>query len=152
VNPEVAEASSETGHPPATDRLRNGLFVALHWFELGLAVCTALVVMAGAVCLFALLARQGIPSTLSEFSTSFEDVLSSLLLLVVGVSLAVMLLLRRPESVVDIMFFVVARKILITTRQIHELLFAVGAIAGLFAVKRYLMPADKKLPKMGKEL
>ena len=45
---------------------------------------------------------------------------------------------RSPESLVEVMFFVVARKMLIQSHAVWELLIGVGAIAGLFAVRKYL--------------
>ena len=69
----------------------------------------------------------------------FENILSALLLLVVGVELAIMLCLRRPESLIEIMFFVIARKVLIKTHHVYELIIAVAAMGALFAIDKYLV-------------
>jgi len=124
--------------PPA-GQFAGSLFAGLPWLELGLAVCTIAVILGGAADLIALLVRQEAPLSVATFSAQFEETLSALLLLVVGVSMATMLLLRKPENVIDVMFFVIARRVLIKTHGVHELLLAVGAIAGLFAVRKYLM-------------
>jgi hypothetical protein len=68
----------------------------------------------------------------------FEEVLSSILLLVVGVELAILLVRRTPESLVEVMFFVIARKMLIKTDTFYQLLIGVVALAGLFAIRKYL--------------
>jgi hypothetical protein len=70
---------------------------------------------------------------------TIEEVLSDILLLVVGVELAIMLIRRRPEDLVDIIFFVIARKMLIRTGGFYELLIGVVALAGVFAIRKYLM-------------
>jgi len=138
-NENSTPAPAKQPSPALSDRVSSLLTTALCWFEIVLAACTSIVVLIGAVHLFTLLVQQGMPNKLSEFSTRFEDILSAVLLLVVGVSLAIMLVMRKPEHVVQIMFFVIARKILITTRDTYELLLAVAALAALFAVRKYLM-------------
>ena len=70
---------------------------------------------------------------------TIEDVLANILLLVVGVELAIMLVRRRPEDLVDIIFFVIARKMVIRTGEFYELLIGVAALAGIFAIRKYLM-------------
>ena len=70
--------------------------------------------------------------------TAFEEVLSDILLLVVGVELAIMLIRRTPESLIEVMFFVIARKTLIKTENFYDLLIGVVALAGLFAIRKYL--------------
>ena len=70
--------------------------------------------------------------------------LSGLLLLIVGVEVALVLILRRPENLLEIMFFVIARKVLIKTEHVYELLIAVVAIGALFAIRKYLMVNSSK--------
>lgn len=139
---------SEEGAKPVSERrpgsslaenLADGMLAVVHWLTLALALCVTIIVIAGGACLFRLVPSEGIPDTLADFYPMFEAALSALLLLVVGLELVVMLVLRRPESLVEIMFFVIARKVLIKTDHVYELLIAVVAIAALFAVKKYLM-------------
>lgn len=123
---------------PRSEKLAGSLFAGLPWLELGLAASTVVAVVGGAVYLVVLLVRQEAPKNVTDFSTQFEGTLSALMLLVVGVSMAAMLLMRRPENVIDIMLFVVARRVLIKTHDAYELLFAVAAIVGLLAARKYL--------------
>jgi apolipoprotein N-acyltransferase len=112
----------------------------LHWLEIILACCAVVVVLFGAVCLCRVFLATGFPHELAEYTEMFEDILSALLLLVVGVELAIMLCLRRPESLIEIMFFVIARKVLIKTHHVYELVIAVVAMGALFAIDKYLVP------------
>jgi len=112
--------------------------VILHWFEVLLAVLSVAFVVIGVIYLilkipniFSLVSDQGVHFVL-------EDVLSDILLLVVGIELAIMLVRRTPESLVEVMFFVIARKILIKTDNFYEILIGVAALAGLFAIRKYL--------------
>ena len=125
--------------PTIHDRFMDLVPELLHWLEVILAFCAVGVVLFGMIHLVKLFVETGFPSGLSEFSHSFEDILSALLLLVVGVELAIMLCLRRPESLIEIMFFVIARKVLIKTEHVHDLLIAVAAMGALFAIDKYLV-------------
>ena len=116
----------------------------LRWFEVLIAFGALGIVVLGGVQLVGLVFSVGDPENMPDFFISFEELLSALLLLIVGVELAIMLILRRPESLLEIMFFVIARKVLIKTEHVYELLLAVVAIAMLFAVKKYLMTNDNK--------
>ena len=125
-------------HRPMQRRILSTFSVLLHWFEVGLAVLSVVFVILGIVVLlgevthFSELVHQG------SLHAVFEGVLSDVLLLVVGVELAIMLVRRTPESLVEVMFFVIARKMLMKTDEFYELLIGVAALAGLFAIRKYL--------------
>ena len=76
-------------------------------------------------------------------NVGFEDVLSDILLLVVGIELAIMLVKRNPTSLVEVMFFVIARKMLIKTETFIDLLIGVTALAGMFAIRKFLIVFPK---------
>lgn len=122
---------------PKSD-LRNLLPELLHWLEVAVAAIAVIFVAIGAVSLllsiggfWAELGRQGIQQT-------FQSVLSDILLLVVGIELAILLVRRTPESLVEVMFFVIARKMLLETEAFYELLLGIAALAALFAIRKYL--------------
>ena len=69
--------------------------------------------------------------------------LGYILLLVIGLELALMLIRHTPGSVIEVMFFAIARKVLIYTTETYEFLIGVVALAGLFAIRRFLF-----VPKM----
>jgi hypothetical protein len=118
--------------------------VFLHWIEVLLAVLSLVYVFIGFIILLfeipaatALIGSHGVKGSL-------EGILSDILLLVVGVELAIMLVRRTPESLVEVMFFVIARKMLIKTDNFYEILIGVIALAGLFAIRKFL---EVKHPK-----
>jgi len=78
-------------------------------------------------------------SDYDQFHTMTEQILSDILLLVVGLELAGLLVHRKIELLVDIVLFVVARKMLISAHGSIEILLSVVALAGLFAVRKYLL-------------
>lgn len=70
--------------------------------------------------------------------TLLETFLGHTLLLVVGLELAAMLLRRSTGSVIEVMLFVIARKVIVHTKTSLDLVVGVAAIAGLFAIRRFL--------------
>ena len=121
------------------DRMVGAVSTILRWLEVCLAGVSIIVVVVG-VC-FLLGELVDFWDNLGHFGlrTTIENVLSDILLLVVGVELAIMLVRRRPEDLVDIIFFVIARKMVIRTGEFYELLIGVAALAGVFAIRKYLM-------------
>jgi len=72
----------------------------------------------------------------------FEQILSMMLALVIGIEFTKMLFKHTPESVLDVLLFAIARQVIMYHEGTMDLLFGIVAIAGLFAIKRYL--SDKK--------
>ena len=110
----------------------------LHWIEVLLAALSVAFVAIGIFYLLGELLhfRDGIDEL--SLHTSFEELLSDVLLLVVGIELALMLVRRTPESLIEVMYFVVARKMLIKADTFWDLILGVAALAGLFAIRKYL--------------
>ena len=94
----------------------------LHWFEVALAGISVAFVAIGGVYLTGELFGFSDAVAHTDLQTSFEDLLSDILLLVVGIELALMLVRRTPESLIEVMFFVVARKMLIKTDTFWDLI------------------------------
>ena len=128
----------------AQERMIKTVSATLRWLEVCLAGISIIVVVVG-IC-FLLGELVGFWNNLSQdgLRTTIENVLSDILLLVVGVELAIMLVRRRPEDLVDIIFFVIARQMLIRTEEFYELLIGVVALAGIFAIRRYLLCGPKQ--------
>ncbi len=73
-----------------------------------------------------------------DIYNNFRDLLGYVLLLVIGLELSLMLIRHTPGSVIEVMFFAIARKVLIYTNETYEFLIGVIALAGLFAIRRFL--------------
>ena len=74
----------------------------------------------------------------------FEQILSLLFILVIGVELAKMLFKYSHALVIDVLFFLIARHLVMYHERTMDILLGVLAIAGLFAVKKYLLVEDRK--------
>ena len=69
----------------------------------------------------------------------FQGFMAHTLLLVIGLELALMLLHHSPNSIVEVLIYALARKLLIHADNAYELAIGVAALAGLFAIRKYLM-------------
>jgi cell division protein FtsW (lipid II flippase) len=117
----------------------------LHWVEVALAAISVAFVAVGVLYLLAELLHFREAIEQSNLHTSYEELLSDILLLVVGVELALMLVRRTPDALIEVMFFVVARKMLIKADSFWDLVLGVAALAGLFAIRKYLEHVPKHL-------
>jgi len=69
----------------------------------------------------------------------FDRILSMTLALVIGVEFTKMLFKHTPESVLDVLLFAIARQVVMYHERTMDLLFGIVAIAGLFAIKKFLV-------------
>ncbi|NLC11205.1 MAG: hypothetical protein GX767_03005 [Firmicutes bacterium] len=72
----------------------------------------------------------------------FEELITNILLLIIGMELSLMLIKQSPSVVLDIMLFAVARKIILITKGPYEIAAGVIALAGIFAIKKYLYSGE----------
>ncbi|MGH9942158.1 MAG: hypothetical protein ACRD9R_07365 [Pyrinomonadaceae bacterium] len=115
---------------------------AIHIF---LSLLGALILVVAVVATFNLL-RHDVP----KFFISFEDykVLSefiqSILLIAIAAELGLLLLFHRTSSAVEVIIFVIARKMVNPENSATELLLEVAALAGLLVVRFYFLPGRPK--------
>lgn len=78
-----------------------------------------------------------------EYS-QLNDMLGQILLLVIGVELVVMLSLHIPGALLEVLLYAIARKMLLLPKSggMTEILLGVIAIAGIFAIRKYLVTND----------
>jgi len=70
---------------------------------------------------------------------NFERILSVLFYLVIGVEFVRMLYKHTPVTIIYVLLFATARHIILYNEGVMHLLIGVISIAGLFAVKKYLI-------------
>ena len=76
--------------------------------------------------------------------TQLNNLLGQILLLVIGVELVVMLSLHLPGALLEVLLYAIARKLLLLpkTAGMADLLLGIISIAGLFAIRKYLLTDD----------
>ncbi|MDL2327891.1 hypothetical protein LJC64_04520 [Ruminococcaceae bacterium OttesenSCG-928-A11] len=70
----------------------------------------------------------------------FNEFLSGVFNLIIGVEFTKMLCKHTPDTVVEVLLFAIARQVVITHGNIWESILGVVAIAGLFAIRKFLIP------------
>jgi len=114
------------------DRILNG-------FEIGIAALLLLVIIIKVA--ETALVISGIP--ISILNMGFEEILSVGLGFVIGVEFVKMLCKQTSESVVDVLLFTIARQMVVYHGGTFDILLGVTAIAGMFAIKKYLIGIKK---------
>lgn len=118
-------------------RINKRVQKAVLWLETILAAFVIISVIIGAVELFQYV-KYILYAQPPDIYDNFRDLLGFVLILVIGLELALMLIRHTPGSIIEVMFFAIARKVLIYTNETYEFLIGVIALAGLFAIRRFL--------------
>ncbi len=112
----------------------------VHFLEVFLAAIIIVVVIISAVSILTGVYQDLIQRTFFNL----QGFLSNVLLLVIGLELALVLIKHTPESVLQVIIFAVARKVLIFAEASFEIAIGVVALAGLFAIRKYLLLKTEK--------
>lgn len=78
--------------------------------------------------------------TVAEYYTSLDDFLHAVLTIVVGLEFVRMLIDMTPGNTIDVLVVAIARQVILYHDNALSNLAAVACIAGLFAVRRFLIP------------
>lgn len=103
------------------------------YVELVLSEFLLLVVVALSVRLIA----QSVPQVWSQ---QIDDMyyLESAMTLAIGIEFVKMLCTHTSETIIEILLFAISRQMIVEHLSATETILGVGAIAGLFAVRKYL--------------
>ena len=76
--------------------------------------------------------------------SQLNDILAQILLLVIAIEFVVMLSLHIPGTIIEVLLYAIARKMLLLPKSggMLEVLLGVIAIAGLFTIRKYLLTKD----------
>ncbi len=107
---------------------------ALDLMEILLSI---IVVVAFVICLLPLV--RDLPHLANGASANnFRTYLVELLDLVIGIEFVKMLIKHTPSAVLEVMLFALARHMVVTETTVLEGLITVAAIAGIFAIRRFI--------------
>jgi hypothetical protein len=125
-----------------------------HVFEIVLALIILVKVLLGALDLTTVIWSSYVGDALDPIAYhSVEAILGHALVLVIGIELVIMLTLHTPESVIDVLLYAIARKLLLIPKEkgMIEAFIGICTIAGLFAIKKFLF-TDKDMNKHDEKL
>jgi uncharacterized membrane protein (DUF373 family) len=118
---------------------------AVHLFLSFLAI---LILVAAAIGTFEIIVRD-IPllwRATNEYD-ALHEIIQDVLLVAIAAELALLLLFHRTSAAIEVLIFVIARKMVIAGISGLELLAGVAALAGLVVIRFYFISNDKKLPQ-----
>lgn len=109
------------------------------YVELVLSEFLLLVVVALSVRLIA----QSVPQVWSQ-QIDVMYYLESAMTLAIGIEFVKMLCTHTSETVIEILLFAISRQMIVEHLSTTETIIGVGAIAGLFAIRKYLFCGIRK--------
>ena len=133
-----ARSGSETAPERFLDR---HLGNAVHLF---LSVLAILILVAAAIATVETVIRDFPPlwRQMSEYE-ALHRIIQNLLLVAIAAELALLFLFHRTSAAIEVLIFVVARKMVTPGISGLELLLGVAALAGLVIVRFYFIPEKK---------
>lgn len=119
------------------NKLEIGMNKFIIWIEILLAVFIIITILISVKDIVALMYRIFITEASASYSV-LQGLLSHILLLAVGLELAVMLITHTPGSVLEVILFAIARKMILNSSDSVAMLLGVISISIVFAVDKYL--------------
>ena len=145
TKPEKTQA--RTGGETAPERfLDRHLGNAVHLF---LSILAILILVAAAIATVEIIIRD-IPMlwrTGNEYD-ALHEIIQDMLLVAIAAELALLFLFHRTSAAIEVLIFVIARKMVISGISGWELLAGVAALAGLVVIRFYFIPG-KAQPREG---
>lgn len=141
VDSQTMESASKEGSP--LERHVNS-YVG-NFIHLFLTVLAVLVMVAACIALFQIV-HYGFPQLWrapNEYQT-LHQLLQSILLLAIAGELALLLLFHRASAAVEVVMFVIARRMVATDVTAFDLLMGSIALAAMLAVRFYFLPGKPK--------
>lgn len=125
-------------------KYKKALLGVAHVLESFLSVIVLFAVLLGSLSLVASLWNIYVVNSGSIGYHELNSFLGQVILLVIGIELVVMFSLHIPSALLEVLAFAIAYKIVMIpkTEGMKEILLGIIALAGLFAIKKYLIKDD----------
>ncbi len=133
----------EVGEGTAVERILNQY--AGNVIHLFLSLLALVILAAAAVAAYETVVREfpKLWQPTDEYK-ALQQVIANILLVAIAAELALLLLFHRTSSAVEVIIFVVARKIVTPDITAIELVLSIAALAGLLIVRYYYLPGKPK--------
>lgn len=141
--PKTEKADARTGGETAPERfLDRYLGNTVHIF---LSLLAVLILVAAAIGTYEIIVRD-IPllwRANNEYD-ALHQIIQDVLLVAIAAELALLFLFHRTSAAVEVLIFVIARKMVISGISGLELIAGTAALAGLVVIRFYFIPSAKK--------
>ncbi len=128
--------------------IKNKLTKYTYYLELLLAIFIILAIIISIVDLAKYLVLIFKTNPVDTYNI-FQKFLGHVLLLVVGVELVIMLISHTTSSVLEVVLYAIARKMLIHSDKMLDYVLGVAAIAIVFAIRKYIFTKEIKIEGSG---
>lgn len=129
-------------------KIQNRIFEVCYFLESVIAVIVGIAVVILCIKLFKDMIFDAVYSTGEEV---LVDVLDSAMTLAIGVEFIKMLCKHTPQTVVEVLLFAIAKQLVVFHTTPLENLMNVAAIAGLFAIRKFLLRREDKPERSSKK-
>jgi hypothetical protein len=136
-------ADARLGREPAIDRwLSRNLGNSIHLF---LSLLAVLILVAAGIATWDVIVRDfpRLLQPVSEYSV-LQDILQTILLIAIAAELGLLLLFHRATAAVEVIIFVIARKMVRPDITVTGLLMGTVSIIALVITRHYYLPGKSK--------
>ena len=141
MKPDPEETQTRDGRETVLERFAGRyLGTAIHLF---LSVLALMILIAAAVAAYEILVRD-FPSLWQQANeyNALHIIIQDILLVAIAAELALLLLYHRTGAAIEVVIFVIARKMVAPDISGLELLLVAAALAGLTIVRFYYIPTE----------
>lgn len=128
--------------------IRNKLTRYIYYIELFLAIVIIVAIVISTVDLARYLKLIFLTDAIRTYDI-FQKFLGHVLLLVVGIELVIMLISHTTSSVLEVVLYAIARKMLIHSESMLEVAIGVLAIGAVFAIRKFLFTKEIRIEGSG---
>ena len=112
-------------------------------FTMAMEIVMAITILGAILASIALLICGSVEKFCCQWeSFSIDAFMANAFLIVMGIEFVKMLMLHTYGAVIDVLLFAIARQMIITHGSSLDTLLGVGAVAGIFAIRKFLRPDE----------
>ena len=115
----------------------------IHWLATTIMTLLTVVILAAVVISF-LRIPQLFKNLVSGNEGSLVAILEFVASVIIALELIYVIIAQNLESVIEILMIAFTRELIIREWQMWEIMLGVAVIAGLFAIKKFLLPPKKE--------
>ena len=113
-------------------------------FTMAMEIVMAITILGAILASIALLICGSVEKFCCQWeSFSIDAFMANAFLIVMGIEFVKMLMLHTYGAVIDVLLFAIARQMIISHEEPMQTLMSVGAVAGIFAIKKYLYTGER---------
>ena len=113
-------------------------------FTMAMEIVMAITILGAILASIALLICGSVEKFCCQWeSFSIDAFMANAFLIVMGIEFVKMLMLHTYGAVIDVLLFAIARQMIISHEEPMQTLMSVGAVAGIFAIKKFLYTGER---------